>query len=161
MPSIDVTYGVTSGGNSSNSSTQITCAVVQQLLYGYNLLPVAGVCTLWCVLRIIRQYYELQMNEMKPSFIHRVFPLSFTKTTHWDGFSIKNTPTNDTVNSNINQNFNLILPSILFRNVTHGQNYLLLDQNLLVCFWRYVSCENVIVQMKIIASCFWGSFEGQ
>ena len=62
----------------------------------------------------------------------------------------KNTPINDTVNSNINQNFNLILPSILSRNVTHDQNYLLLDQDLLVCFWRYVSCENVIVQMKIL-----------
>ncbi|XP_022320100.2 stimulated by retinoic acid gene 6 protein-like [Crassostrea virginica] len=57
-PSIDATYGVTSGGNSSNSSTQITCAVVQQLLYGYNLLPVAGIIAILVLIFLEKRTYK-------------------------------------------------------------------------------------------------------
>lgn len=57
---------VTDAGNSSNNSLQFTCARVEQLLYGYNLLPGIGVKY---------QKYTIKINICRNTFLNWAFKL--------------------------------------------------------------------------------------
>lgn len=57
---------VTDAGNSSNNSLQFTCARVEQLLYGYNLLPGIGVKY---------QKYTIKINICRNTFLNWAFRL--------------------------------------------------------------------------------------
>lgn len=52
---------VTDAGNSSNNSLQFTCARVEQLLYGYNLLPGIGIFTILILIFLEKRTYRKEI----------------------------------------------------------------------------------------------------
>lgn len=53
--------GVKDAGNSSNNSIQFTCGNVEQLLYGYNLLPGIGIFTILILIFLEKRTFKKEI----------------------------------------------------------------------------------------------------